>query len=258
MRRVNCLAPSYSMGVWGDTLSKQYDLQSQVYHQDAPTMFFGCYTQRDLARILQHRGSGIMVWAGSDAMVYTEAIEVLRVKDNLKHIAISHWIDKKLTARGIPHEYLVIPLTDMSLWWPDEKMYEEEEKLIYCYAPNNKTYRRFMLREVADKLPGGFGLVVVDNHTQYTKVELQTIYRKCFVGIRLTWWDGAAASAQELGLSGRRTIWNGQTPYSIGYTNVDSIVAAVLNEAENQPDQFEIAEATRSFLHTDQDWLNVE
>ena len=65
----------------------------------------------------------------------------------------------------------------------------------------------------------------------YSKDELiSKIYPQCFIGLRLTDHDGLAATVQELGLLGIKTIHNGCSPSSLNYNSFEDICEHIDNE----------------------------
>ena len=84
------------------------------------------------------------------------------------------------------------------------------------------------------------------------------MYRRCFIGMRLTEHDGLAHTVTELGLMGRRCVWNGGSPNAIPYKNVDDVVVAIEAERECLPDPEMVAEEMRAYLDIGTDWLDTE
>ena len=60
--------------------------------------------------------------------------------------------------------------------------------------------------------------------------QLVDVYKKCFIGLRLTKHDGLSNTVVELGLSGRRCVWNGGSPNAVRWSTVDSVVEAIKAE----------------------------
>ena len=54
------------------------------------------------------------------------------------------------------------------------------------------------------------------------------------MGLRPIEHDGLSNTVSELGLMGRRVIWNGDTPNAINYTSKEEIVELVKQEYENR------------------------
>jgi hypothetical protein len=64
----------------------------------------------------------------------------------------------------------------------------------------------------------------------YLKSELEDVYKKCFIGVRLTQFDGLSSTVQDLGARGIKTIWNGGTPSALPYQSEEDIINHIRNE----------------------------
>jgi hypothetical protein len=56
------------------------------------------------------------------------------------------------------------------------------------------------------------------------------VYSQCFLNLRLTPHDGCPNTNIEMGLMGRRSIYNGDLPASIPWTSVDDICQNIMLE----------------------------
>ena len=234
---------------FGETIAKIYGLTlaEENYDPQAPTLFWGNYTGYDATRIICHQGEAVLVWAGSD-MLDEANINRVRSKD-IRNIAISTWIDKKLTSRGIPHEYKVIPTADIDFWTP-EKLGDK----IYAYAPDMPVYRRYLIEEIAKEIP--FEIIITDHSGHHSKNDLKEIYKQCFMGLRLTWWDGCATTVQELGLTGKRSVWNGMTLPALAWKTKQDVIDLIMKESENiGKKQNRLAQSVYDELKAGIEWL---
>tara|TARA_R110001592_G_scaffold134669_2_gene350457 strand:- start:4374 stop:5354 length:981 start_codon:yes stop_codon:yes gene_type:complete len=64
----------------------------------------------------------------------------------------------------------------------------------------------------------------------YTNEELEKIYPKCFISLRLTRFDGLSGTVQDLGCKGIKTIWNGGSPSGLNYETDQDIINHIRNE----------------------------
>jgi len=212
---------------FGETVAKIYNLKlatEEDYDPKAPTLFWGNYTGYDSTRIVCHTGEATLVWAGSD-LLDENNINRVRPKE-IRHIAISKWIDKKLTSRGVEHEYIVLPSTDIDFWKS-----ETLGNKVYAYAPDMPIYRRYLIDELQEELP--FEMIVTNSAEDFTREQLREIYKQCFIGLRLTWWDGCASTVQELGLMGRRSVWNGGSLPALPWKTKQDVIDLVMQESKN-------------------------
>ena len=237
------LVMSSSVKFFGETVAKIYGLRlatEQDYDLKAPTLFWGNYTGFDSTRIMCHTGETVLVWAGGD-LLNENNINRVRSKD-MKHIAISTWIHKKLTARGIMNEYKILPATDIDFWKP-----EKLGNKVYAYAPDMPIYRRYLVDELQKEIP--FEMIITDSAQDFSKQELREKYKQCFIGLRLTWWDGCAATVQELGLMGRRSVWNGGSTPALAWKTKQDVIDLIMQESKNiGKRQDKIARATHKEL----------
>jgi hypothetical protein len=89
--------------------------------------------------------------------------------------------------------------------------------------------------------------------------EMPSIYSQCFLGLRLTMHDGLPNSVLEMGLMGRRSVYNGDIPGAIPYTSFNGIVDAIQKERKkvgNSGNQ-EISNEIRGMLDISNDWLDT-
>lgn len=244
---------SISAGVWTfkGFYEKNYGLRcvnNDNYDTNAPCLFVGNYHEEDHKSIVNHKGHATVIWCGQDAML-PQNIDAVREKE-ARHISISKWISDKLYRYGIEFEELIFPTTTLDDWKPcplGDK--------IYSYAPT-ELYNKSMIERIAKASP--YQVIVSDSPTKFTKDQLKEIYSQCFLGLRLTWWDGSPATVQEMGMMGRRTIWNGGRFGSIPWTTEESVLESIEREAEKigtSPTEF--AENCRKELDISKDWLEI-
>lgn len=188
-----------------------------------PTLFVGCYTQKDIDKVLNHDSLAILVWMGIDASREKNVSQFIG-KGNIRHIAISHWIYESLIKNNIVPKYIHLPNTDINYWKP-HKLGDK----IYSYAPN-EVYKQKFVKEIAKEVP--FDLILVDSHKKYSRKQLREIYKKCFVGLRLREFDGCPATINEMGLMGRKTISNVGLPSCLPWYDKDEIIENIMLESK--------------------------
>jgi len=132
------------------------------------------------------------------------------------------------------------------------------------------------LRDIWDKTDK-FPNVEITVQAGYGQAELYEIYKRSFVGVRLTEHDNMAMSCIEMGLMGRRSIFNGNIPCAIPYPCApydryepltrkqwvwqdESLlprIGKMILEMDREPDKF-LAEEMREFVHDDKEWLDTK
>ncbi len=251
--RVNQFFISESVKFAKDFYREKYNLwdieKSGGYKKEEPCLFVGIYRPEDMRRILNHKGMRIVVWGGQDAQQEV-AIEIVSMLENTINVSQSHWITAALKKHGIEPKFVALPHTNVDYWKPcplGDK--------IYAYAPND-VYGKNVIEEILRIVP--FEAIVTTSPKQHPQERILEFYKESFIGLRLRQFDGISATVQQMGLMGRRTVWNGKTPSAIAWDRVSDIVMAVNREAEKRgTEQPQVAEATYNYLCRDDSWLEV-
>jgi hypothetical protein len=234
-----------------------------------PLFMFGCYNDQMLSYALNHKALVVICWAGTDAKMLADSsvglkmdatpakrifswAEILRGFPNIKHIAISKWIADDLESCGIP--YFRVPVFTHNL--EDYKPCPKGDS-IYMYQANSPVYNGGIYHILKQRLPYNF--IETTAHT-FSRDELMDAYKKSFIGLRFTKHDGMNHTGCELGLLGRRSIYNGGTPYSIPFgNNIDEIVNMINMEYQYGVDEWEqVAKETKDYLSYGENFLNTE
>jgi hypothetical protein len=217
---------------------------------DAPLLMMGMYGKSDLEVYAKHRGPLTVVWCGSDALILNEAKQKVLAQRNARHIAIGSFVSASLQKFSVEHE--VIPV-----WVGDPTPAPcPRGNRIYAYGAGNK--RNFYRENLWDEIEQRTGLEIVRaTKDTYTRDELQTVYRDCFIGLRLTSHDGLPNTVIELGLMGRRCIYNGDLPNAIKWENVDDICESIMAEYVRKDEDDMVMVAAHCADHVDigDDWL---
>lgn len=218
-----------------------------------PVVFFGLY-HVDLRKLDRHRNMLILVWRGTDIILPGHLDKAINSDVDIKHVAISSFIEEDLRKRGIKYKF--IPLVGSSMEGYGSEFLGNE---IYAYVPKSRYnfYGGNIIEELKKRCK--FKINVINSCDKYNKRGLYDIYKKCFCGLRLTPHDGVANQVVEMGHMGRKTIYNGVTPSSIPWkNNVDSIIESINKEAiKIGTEQKELAKEVKNFYITQDDWLDT-
>lgn len=252
MNEITQFIISYSVIFFWSKIAEKYNLKYVNYSSDydinVPCLFVGNYRQRDEDKILNHKGFKVLLWGGTD-ITKEGRIDNLKGK-SIFHIAQSRWQADVLNEAGVKYVYLPMFFGNIDYWKP-----EILGNKIYVYGHGEK-YGIPMIKRIMELVP--FEFILTNYRSHYDEAQLYDLYKKCFVGLRLTKFDGTAHSVQEMGLMGRRTIWNGKTPSAISWENIDNIIKTINEESKKIGTlQFQIAKDTYDFLNIGIDWLNV-
>lgn len=199
----------------------KYDLVP-MHSRHLPLIIFGMYREEDFQIMENHFGSVTVVWQGGDARDLPK--KWLGELKSARHFSNSHWVQNELEAKGIKSELIPISATvdNLDPVPPGDS--------IYFYASSEKDYDFYggnYLPEIKQRL----GIPIIEGwFGKWNREELLEQYKKCFIGLRLTEYDGCPNTVLELGLLGRRSLFNGHIPSSIPWYDIDSICDSILVE----------------------------
>ncbi len=249
--KVNQIHYSGAVKGLGKKFAEKYNLRPYTDVRK-PVVIFGLYGFKDYYVLRKNKLRCIVIFCGSDALKIGQAEADIIKRKNPIIYAMSKFLSDDLREWDIPHKTL--PLTPTT---PDDISCQPRGNKMYCYikGENKAGYNKDLAQKVADKT----GLdVIFAKLNQYSKEELMEVYKQCFIGLRLTKHDGLPNTVMELGLMGRRSIYNGGTPQSIPWEGLDDICESVMVEYEHrhEPNEF-ISESIRNYLNIGEEWLNL-
>ena len=219
------------------------------YNENEPCVFIGMYRHEDIKRFENHKGASIIVWMGCDAENETY-VKYIFSKNPTKKIVISHVMKTLFNSYGLETELVHLPNTDINFWKPTIL-----KNCVYSYAPNNH-YGRDVIIELSKHID--YELILTDSCKHYTRDELDKLYDRCFVGIRLRNMDGSAASVVEMSLKGRRTISNIGSLPCIGWDSIEDVIEKIKSESiKIGTYQNNFAEKAFEFYNIGDSWLKV-
>jgi hypothetical protein len=232
--RIKQLYVSPSLISFETKFLEKYDM-IKYNHKYDPCIFFGMYRDIDYEILSKHLGISIIIFGGSDIFVlvknkniskYRKRINLIKFGKN-NCVAISNYISNDLTKLGIKHKNIRFNLLNNDIFKP---LIKGNSIYIYTNVDQKKTdiYGSSIYNEVIKRLPQ-YNFIIA-NCKSYNQTELQKIYKKCFIGMRLTKHDGNANTVQELGLCGIKCIFNGDSPNAIFWRGVDDIINNIIKE----------------------------
>ena len=252
---------SDSLRKLGLRLLKKYRLR-EYDHLDLtlrrkPCLFFGCYTRRDVKKVCEHRGFRILIWTGGDlARIKNKTHRpVLQCKEII-HVALSKCAARDLRRAGLRFTHLPICVVDLDAFHSTPL-----GKAVYTYGvySDPEVYGGELVTEVQRRLPE-VSFLVGDYDEDYAPTflpeQMSDVYANCFIGLRLTTHDGLSNTVVELGLMGRKCVWNGTAPNAVPWQSVDDVVTAIQRESVRvYEENVELAARVRAFLDIGTDWL---
>jgi len=243
---------SDSVKFFKEKMLKKYHL-NEYDNKAEPAIFMGLYGPKDYNELMEHTGECVILWCGSDSMVADRYLSKYDInKPNYHHIAIGGFCSYDLTKLGVKHQ--LIPISPANA---DIEPYKLGDSVyMYSSRKNPKFYGEHFLREIKERTGLNFIVAYKDS---YSYEELMDVYKQCFLGLRLTQHDGLPNTVIELGLMGRKCIYNGNLPYSIPWDNVDDICENILKEYNNRNtvDIKAIHADMKNYMNIGNDWMDI-
>lgn len=240
---------SDTMSFFRERVEKKFDLKP-VTSSDQPCVMWGISTKQDYKFLKTHKAPVILVFRGGDS-TFIKKFDKKLLKKPVRIYAPSRFVSQTLSGYKIKHK--ILPLTGC----PMDIDTEPRGECIYHYDSRKKTstYGRQYIPEIERRT----GLKVIKtNKFTYQRGELLDVYRQCFIGLRLTTHDGLPNTVLEMGMMGRRCIYNGDIPYSIPWRGIDDICKNVMVEYESRHESNEfISESIKNHLNVGSRWLNL-
>jgi len=217
-----------------------------------PALFMGCYHNKDLNRILQHKAFAVILWVGTDAMRYLQKPDIadsLRAS-HIKHIAQCEYIARDLDRVGLKYKRLNISTSNY------KKNPVPLGKSVYFYHGITKRdfYNYHLFIDIAEELRH---INFINGYTgKFKPTEMPAVYEDCFIGLRLTPHDGLAETVVEMGLMGRKCVWNEPFPGCYQWKNKEDVKNAIFKEYKFVgTTNAKLAKDVEKYLETGTDWL---
>jgi len=252
---------------WGDRLQKKYDLQ-KYQDENQPAIFYGFFSAAPKV-VASHKSIGVILWAGTDAqrlynykvlghkipnqIAYRKVLDMQQVY----HICRSKYIQKDFEQCQLSYKFVKVSPCYPWLFFPKPR-----GPYIYCYGYKAKA-KKYGGREIQklQRIFPDIKFLTKDLAKETLPYEeMYLIYEQCFLNLRLTKHDGLPNSVLEMGLMGRRSVYNGDIPGAIPYDSFDDIVDIIKEERKkigNLGNQ-EISDEIRNMLNISDDWLNTD
>jgi len=221
----------------------------EAYDIYQPIVFFGMYDKSDYAALDRFIHKKVIVWCGTDSTMLDNNKAKYLKGIRATHIVKSKFMSDDLKKFDIPHK--IIPVS-----WQDHNIYPVSlGDNIYHYGKED-----YYGTEYLDTIEKTTGLYIIrTTKDTYSKEELRKIYQKCFIGLRLTKHDGLPNTVLELGMMGRRCIYNGGIPTSIKWNNLEDITYSIMEEYQNRlfANTIQISKEIKDYINIGEEWLWV-
>ena len=204
-------------------IKEKYKLNDYKNNKDV-TLFFGIYNIQDLLLLEKHQGEKFILYGGSDVdlknphqILILKRIKMLNIK---QHYAISSSIKDRLKQLNINSKLIEFDLLNNDLFKKTNKLGDK----VYIYNGNQgrqHIYGSELYKEIINRLPELD--YIFSSDIKVSNDEMPNIYKKCFIGLRLTKDDGNANTVQEMIKMNIPVIHNGDFKESLKYRNIDDI-----------------------------------
>jgi len=199
---------------------------------NAPCIFFGLYNDNDISVVKNHKGKKYIMWGGTDVdpryELQKKALNSIKDCNNVFHIAISDNIKQRLQNLNIPCEHIILNLVNYNIFKPLSVMGPK----IYIYngydRGNEDIYGKKIYEYVMKTLPEYEYILSTETKVPYE--QMPNIYSQCFIGLRLTIYDGNANTVQEMGAMGINVVHNGNYYNSLNWTSKEDVVRIIKKE----------------------------
>ena len=195
----------------------------------APAFFFStCAIDHILNN---HKGPAIII-INSDPRPIEHHLNKIKLRNDIYFISTSHLISNYLDELELKYIEFPFNLLNRSNINPVKK-----GNSIYFYGQSSEDnlYGYPIIKRIVEEHFPHLNIICtqfqkhqgIHDHPPfkpYSKEELEDVYKKCFIGVRLTQFDGLAATVQDLGARGIKTIWNGGSPSGLPYYSEEDII----------------------------------
>lgn len=224
--RYQYLYVSKALNFFEKVMCEKFGLQhyNKDQHSHAKALFFGCYFKEDFDLMIAHKGPKKVLIAGSDARYpFLESKIHIFNKYQIPIIAPNQHIYDRLLSLNYDHRLLkLIPHTPVFInRFYDPEFIKRDSIYIYTNSKRPDVYGKSIYEQVIKKLKHKYNFILAELST-YS--DIKEIYQKCFIGLRLTSFDGLGATNIELGLMGVHVVTNNLSPNCLPWKTVDDII----------------------------------
>ena len=192
-----------------------------------PCIFFGIYNNEDISTLKRVKKDKYIIWGGTDLnMEYPNRVEnlkTIKLIPNIKnHFAISSDIEDRMIKLKLNYKRISFNLLDENSFYPITLPGNN----IFIYngitKGNEYIYNDKLYKNIQNKLPQ-FNYIY-SNTLNLPYEKMADIYKKCFIGLRLTKNDGNANMVQEMTYMNIPVVHNGDEIKSLSWkTELDII-----------------------------------
>lgn len=200
------------------------------YDSLEPCLFFGVYSERDMAAVVNHNSLAVVFWCGMDVKYQSRFKQVK--KPNIFHISPHKNVLKELYKHGI--EGTLVPGNFL-----DETEFNGKYgKKIFAYCPETASdYHDIKTIKKLQSL--GYDIIIGDGkipQKEWHEGKKYEIYDQCYIGLVLNKFAGGRATIDELGSLGKMCITNvTDGPNTLPFKKFDQIISHLKNYENVEP-----------------------
>lgn len=203
-------------------------------------IFFGGYLNIGIDKLLNTKNS-IIVWLGSDILkviLSPKYYSIIKNRKDIIHVGISKNICNILNYLNVQYLYCIMPTIFEKSFINNlyNVKYEKDDKVkntVYCYdVGESLVYNYQIIKYLQKKLPQ-FKFIIYHNRF-IPREKLLYVYKDCFIGLRLTDFDGNARTVLEMGMLGKKVISNTGYPNCIPWKSLKDLEKIIIDEYNSQ------------------------
>jgi hypothetical protein len=249
IQRCSCISVSSTLLGFKTRMKKKYKLKE--YNKHKPTLFFGMYLQEDYELLKNHKSKAVILFAGTDVDYFGKVYKSRYLEFIIKHriIAISENVKMRLLDYGLESEFIPICPTPIQ----KNVLPKNRARCVYFYG-NGIKYGEQFIDEIQKRIK--FEIIKTTNG-KYSQKEIQEFYKKSFIGLRLTPKDGLSNTVIEMGLAGRRVVYNSNPlPNALKWESIDDVVRLINEEYKKRDEDCNIiADEMYEYMKYKDFWL---
>ncbi len=201
------------------------------YDVNKPSFFYSTWC---LDYIKQHHNSLAIMIVNNSTVIIENNLDWIKSNKKIFFISTSKLMSNYLDNLGLT--YIEFPWHHGTIDYIDV---HPKGHSIYFYGSDNLNFYGYQIVEkiIKENFPHlnviytkGKSNKALLPFVNYSEDELNDIYKKVFLCVRLTRFDGLSETVQSLGLRGIKTIWNGGTPSALSYESAEDIISHIKNE----------------------------
>ena len=207
----------------------KYDLKP-FFSYNLPCLFFGLFTEKDIQTYLSIKEKKYVIWAGTDLDLdhknrYYNFQIIINNGLTLSY-AISNDLENRMIKYKINYKRIKFSLLDENNFYPITL----KGGNIFIYNGINNGNEDIYGKKIYDQIINIFPKFnfIFSKNLYIPNEEMHTVYKKCFIGLRLTNKDGNANMVEEMLKMNIPVIHNGDYENAITWKDTDSISKEII------------------------------